>query len=134
MVGAACAEARIGARRGTLTGVVDSRPSFYDGEAVIEVGGREFVVQITTASTGQPPRRIGRSLGGEANAVQVGWPGWRGHYRLLDRDEQAVFNVSVAQAVIDAGSVTLRLPDGREALLDINGARFTGLGEWPAQR
>jgi len=133
MVSAVCAEARMRARRGTLIGV-DFRPSFYDGEAVIEVGGREFAAQIETASTGQPPRRIARSLGGKASAVRVGWPGWRGHYRLLDRDEQAAFNVSVAQAVIDARSVTLRLPDGREALLDINGGRFTGLSEWPEQR
>ncbi len=74
MVSAVCAEARMPARRGTLIGV-DFRPSFYDGEAVIEVGGREFAVQIGTASTGQPPRRIARSLGGKASAVQVGWPG-----------------------------------------------------------
>jgi len=55
-------------------------------------------------------------LRGKASAVQVGWPGWRGHYR-----------------VTDARSLTLRLPDGREALLDINGGRFTGLSEWPEQ-
>jgi len=97
----------------------------YWGEATLEVGGESFEIKCALDERQVDP---GAPIRGWITRVSE-LRSWGGYFRLLDPSREEAFHAALA----GNAAATLRVPDGREAIVSVHGDLIQSAdGSWLA--
>jgi len=109
---------------------VDFHPDLYEDSAEIEASGESFAVTVElgrarrSAAIGVPTLHVSRPFGP---------PTFVGNYTLKDAADQAAFKQAVESSAARGEPERLRLPNGREYVIEIDFGWFEGFGAWAVE-